>query len=127
MVARSLYLHAANDLDSAFHFCLPMQFWHLQAFLSALELRGPPFQHSSVIKERLTHDIKNVDKASGKPCIKMALSIRCPNNTYPLFGKNTRTMSSPHCSSSRYNGGTVYVGSGCLPIGIFLRVMCFML
>ena len=88
-------------------------------------LWGPHFQHYSIIKQYFKWDLKTVDHVSKKPYITSLRFIILATCT-PYLVKH-RAMSSHLCGSSHYNYGTVYVGSGCLPVGIFLQVICFRL
>lgn len=95
------------------------------SLLAACSSAGTPFPTLFYYKARLQTRHKDGGPCEQKATHNTAPSIHYLNNTHPIFGKNTRAMSSHLCGSSHYNHGTVYVGCACLPAGIFLQVVCF--
>lgn len=108
MVALSVFTY-----DLTFQLCVL-----LCSMLSYLHvvLWGPHFQARLQTRHK-----------DGGPCEQKTPYITSPsshylNNTHPIFGKNTRAHLG---GSSHHYYGTVYVGSGSLPVGILLQVICF--
>lgn len=138
MVCADIWLHI-NPLSPWLHtlFILTLQMiWTLLfisvcrhtyvcAFLSA-SVQGTTFPTLFYREPKLRTRPEECGQCKQKDMHKISVSTRSHNNAHPVFGNNTRVMLHL-CSSSCYNYGTVYIGSGCFPIGIFGRVMFFML